>query len=112
MEEQVDFAFETTLATVSYVSLIKEARAKGYTIELVFFWLDSPAQAMKRVAKRVSGGGHNIPDEVVVRRYHRGLHNLMHLYIPCCDKWTIVNMTDLVPETIAKDDGVWKSNLQ
>ncbi len=70
IDEHVDFAFETTLATRSYVSLIKEAKKKGYSIVLVFFWLDSAGQAIKRVAMRVSEGGHNIPDDVVTRRYY------------------------------------------
>ncbi|MGK6352425.1 zeta toxin family protein [Parapedobacter sp. DT-150] len=108
LEEGVDFAFETTLATRSYVSLIRGAKEKGYSVILVFFWLDSPVQAIKRVAMRVSGGGHHIPDDVVTRRYFRGLYNLVHLYIPHCDKWMIVDNMDLVPEIIAQNDGFGK----
>lgn len=108
IDEQVDFAFETTLATRSYVSLIKEAKKKGYSIVLIFFWLDSPEQAIKRVAMRVSEGGHHIPDDVVTRRYYRGLHNLVHLYIQHCDKWMIVDNMGLVPKIIARDDGFGK----
>lgn len=108
VDESVDFAFETTLATRSYVSLIKDAKKKGYNIVLVFFWLDSPGQAIKRVAMRVSEGGHHIPDEVVTRRYYRGLYNLVELYIPHCDKWMIVDNMDLVPEIIAQNDGFGK----
>lgn len=80
VNEKVDFAFETTLATRSYVSLVKRARKAGYRITLLFFWLYSPQVALKRVAKRVSMGGHNIPSEVVFRRYFRGVHNLINLY--------------------------------
>ena len=104
IREGADFAFETTLATRSYVSLIKEAKEKGYLVTLVYFWLDSPEQAIKRVAKRVSEGGHYIPDEVVIRRYYRGLHNLTHLYSPHCDKWLVLDNMDLSPEIIAKYD--------
>lgn len=108
MDEQVDFAFETTLATRSYVALIKEAKKKGYNVVLVFFWLDSPDQAIKRVAMRVLEGGHYIPDDVVTRRYNPGTHNLMHLYIPHCNKWMIVDNMDLRPEIIAQNDGFGK----
>src|SRR5688500_19246087 len=59
MEEKGDFAFETTLSTRSYVSLIKKAQTKGYKINLLYFWLHSPDFARQRVAKRVSKGGHN-----------------------------------------------------
>lgn len=36
------FAFETTLSTLSYVSLIKRCKEKGYKIILIFLWLSSP----------------------------------------------------------------------
>src|SRR5690606_23891643 len=102
IEDKVDFAFETTLATRSYVSLIKEAKEFGYHITLVYFWLDSPEYAIKRVAKRVSEGGHNIPDHVINRRYYRGIQNLIHLYVSVCDKWMILNNMALLPEIIAQ----------
>jgi predicted ABC-type ATPase len=61
LNNEVDFAFETTLSTKSYVSLIKEAKTRGYQITLLYFWLNSPELAINRVTNRVSQGGHNIP---------------------------------------------------
>src|ERR1700761_524005 len=49
----MDFAFETTLATRSYVSFIKSAQGAGYKVTLLFIWLDSPEAAARRVADRV-----------------------------------------------------------
>jgi predicted ABC-type ATPase len=98
----VDFAFETTLATRSYVSLIKAAQNAGYKVTLLFIWIDSPATAMQRVAERVVKGGHNIPSEVIERRYYRGLFNLINLYIPICDSWMIVNNEAVTPEPVAE----------
>ncbi|RQP13388.1 MAG: hypothetical protein EAS52_19665 [Parapedobacter sp.] len=66
--------------------------------------MDSPEHAIERVAQRVSEGGHHIPDDVVVRRYYRGLYNLVNLYIPKCDKWMVLDNMDLDPEVIAKYD--------
>src|SRR6202012_6260973 len=51
MKARVDFAFETTLATRSYVSLVKTARDAGYKVTLLFMWIDSPVTAMQRVAE-------------------------------------------------------------
>ena len=102
MEEKEGFAFETTLSTRSYVSLIKKARINGYKITLLYFWLYSPDFAKQRVAKRVSKGGHNIPDEVVERRYYRGISNLLNLYIPIVDKCTVIDNMDVVPNIIAR----------
>lgn len=73
MKTAVDFAFETTLATRSYVSLVRTAQQAGYKVKLLFIWLDSPLTATQRVADRVSEGGHNIPREIIERRYFRGI---------------------------------------
>lgn len=89
----VTFSIETTLSTKSYQLLIEKAHAKGYQVKLIFFWLDSPETAIKRVAQRVREGGHNIPSEVIVRRYHAGIDNLFKLYMNCVDYWLLVNNT-------------------
>ncbi len=81
LKQKADFAFETTLSTKSYMQLIKEAKSTfGYTIHLIFIWLDSVELAKKRVHHRVKNGGHNIPDDVIERRYKRGLINFVKLY--------------------------------
>jgi len=97
-----DFAFETTLATRSYISLVKAARQSGYKVTLLFMWLDSPAAAIQRVAERVMMGGHGIPADVIERRYRRGILNLVNLYAPICDNWIVVDNRYVVPELIAK----------
>ncbi|MBS0031529.1 zeta toxin family protein [Chitinophaga sp. 22321] len=100
IKEKVDFAFETTLATRSCVSLIKTAKTAGYTITLLYFWLNSPELAKIRVAKRVKEGGHSIPPDVIERRYYRVIMNLMNLYIPVCDNRMIVNNMEPIQEEI------------
>src|SRR5437763_14581670 len=69
LKQQVDFAIETTLSTRSYVSMIKKVQQDGYNVALLYFGLKSPQMAMQRVALRVSEGGHNIPRDVIIRRY-------------------------------------------
>jgi predicted ABC-type ATPase len=102
MASGMDFAFETTLATRSYVSLIKSAQSAGYKVTLLFIWLDSPEAAARRVADRVRKGGHNIPGDVIERRYFRGIYNLFNLYMPVFDRWMIVNNETIIPEPIAE----------
>ncbi len=94
MAQGVNFSIETTLATRSYVSLIKEAQAQGYWVNLLYFWLNSPEMAIQRVAKRVSEGGHNIPEEVIRRRYERGIKNFFELYKDAVNFWTLVDNTE------------------
>ena len=102
MESKEDFAFETTLSTRSYVSLIKKAREIGYETNLLYFWLASPEFAKLRVAGRVSEGGHNIPAEVIERRYYRCISNLFNLYLPVVNNWIVIDNMDTVPNIIAK----------
>ncbi|HPS84178.1 MAG TPA: zeta toxin family protein [Bacteroidales bacterium] len=97
-----DFAFETTLATKSYVNTIAKARGDGYNVTMVFFLLDSPELAIERVKNRVSEGGHNIPEPVIRRRYDAGIKNLFRLYIPICDYWMLFDNSRLPSFLIAE----------
>lgn len=116
--EKRDFAFETTLATRTYVNRIKHLRAIGYRVSLIFLWLKSAELAIERVAERVRIGGHNIPIDVIRRRYHRGVSNLFTVYMPIVNAWSvrdtsragsieIARYNDLTGETIL-DEVKWK----
>jgi predicted ABC-type ATPase len=87
----LDFALETTLASRTYVKFIKTAKEKGYFVTLIFFWLNTPELALKRVSTRVKEGGHNIPEEVIYRRYKSGVRNLNKLYLEISDFWMIID---------------------
>lgn len=87
----VDFAFETTLSTKTYVNLIRQAQEKGYFITLVFLWLNRPDLAIRRVKIRVLEGGHDIPEKVIRRRYESGLRNFFQLYVPIADNWIFID---------------------
>lgn len=89
IEHDETFAIETTLATKSYRNLIVGAKEKGYTVILLFFWLPSPEMAVERVASRVASGGHDIPKDVIYRRYWNGLCNLFDIFVPIVDYWSL-----------------------
>jgi predicted ABC-type ATPase len=76
------FALESTLSGKTYIPLLKECRTKGWRVSLYYFWLPSPEDSIARVARRVSQGGHDIPDDVIYRRFKTGLWNMRHLYLP------------------------------
>lgn len=97
LQKNVDFAFETTLATKSFAQTVLKAQSQGYTVTLLFFWLNSINLAKQRVALRVSEGGHNIPEEVIERRYKRGIKNLFEIYLPICDNVMILDNSDKLP---------------
>ncbi|MBQ8051544.1 MAG: zeta toxin family protein [Bacteroidaceae bacterium] len=101
LREGETFAFETTLSTRSYVKLIQQAQRRGYFVTLLFFSLATPEQAVQRVAKRVSQGGHNIPTDVVYRRFEGGLKNLFNLYMPIVDYWALYDNSNIPTHRIA-----------
>lgn len=86
-----DFSIETTLATRSLVKIIEEAQSVGYEVTLLYFWLNSPELAVKRVRDRVAAGGHDIPESVIRRRYVMGLKYFFETYKPICDHWILAD---------------------
>lgn len=107
LDKNLSFAFETTLSTKSYVGFVKKAQKKGYEVVLLFLALDSMELAKKRVEVRVREGGHNIPKDVIERRYTKGLSNLFNLYIPVVNKWILLNNSgesfNIIAEGTAKE---------
>jgi len=104
IEQGQTFAFETTLSTRSYAILVKRAQQQNYKVTLIYFWLESPEMAIRRVADRVKHGGHNIPPDVIERRYYRGITNLVTRFIPLCDKWIVFNNSINHMEIIAQGE--------
>lgn len=104
LSKNESFSIETTLATRSYFRLIEKAHQQGYEVTLLYFWLKSPEQAMERVAERVSKGGHNIPRDIIVRRYYEGIDNLFQIYMPIVDTWILVNNSE-TPRSIVASGG-------
>ena len=101
LESGESFSIETTLATKSYINLVRKAHDKGYKVHLLFFWLPSVELAKERVAKRVSQGGHNIPSDVIERRYLAGIKNLFKMFMQEVDIWSIYDSKDEMSELVA-----------
>lgn len=96
-----DMAFETTLASRMLLSRIKGMQEAGYRFHLTYFWLPSVDMAVERVAKRVASGGHAIPEDLIRRRYDRGLNNFFNAYSRAADAWVLVDNTDYPGSPIA-----------
>ena len=97
-----DFAVETTLATRTLLKTVKQAQTAGYTVTLMYFWLNSPDLAVERVRARVEAGGHNIPEETIRRRYSRGIHYFFNLYSPICERWILADNSQIPFRVIAE----------
>lgn len=106
IKNKVDFAFETTLSTRSYVNTIIKAKVSGYFVTLVYFWLTSPDLAIERVKIRVKEGGHNIAEDVIKRRYINGIKNLFNLYLPISDYWMVIDNSENPFKLIANGNSI------
>ena len=87
------FIIETTLSGLFHVKLIEQAKQNGFRIKLLYLYLNSPDIAVERVEQRHKLGGHNIPKDDIIRRYHKSLHNLYHVYRTMVDELTVLNNT-------------------
>ena len=101
-EAGASFAFETTMASRSYASWLRQLIASGYRVHLIFLWLSSADLAVERVAQRVRLGGHAVPEETIRRRYGAGLRNFFRLYRPLATTWRLYDNSEAgAPRLIA-----------
>lgn len=110
---RADFAFESTLASRSFAPWIRGLKESGYAFHLLFLWLPSATVAKARVAARVRLGGHDVPDEIIRRRYFRGIRNFFKVYRPLATTWRMYdNSGSTRPRLIAwgEDDDLLEVN--
>ena len=84
LEEGGDFAFETVLLTDRKLQFLQKAKERGYFIKCFYVLTSDPMINVSRVLSRVEAGGHDVPPDVVIRRYHSALALIPRL-IDLCD---------------------------
>ncbi len=84
-----DFAFESTLSSRTFAPFLRKLKGLGYDVAIFYFSLSSAQLAIRRVKMRVVLGGHNVPADVVRRRFRRSLSNFFVLYAPLADEWAL-----------------------
>ena len=105
IQSGTDFIVEVTLSGKGFVRTISQLKDAGYTVTIVFIFLKSAETSVARVRNRVSGGGHHVPTEDVVRRFYRSKYNFWHTYRNLVDRWSLVyNSTEHFQE-VASGEG-------
>jgi predicted ABC-type ATPase len=97
------FAFETTLSGLRYARAVPRWQRRGYAVKIVFLRLSSEDAAVRRVAARARQGGHDIPEEVVRRRYRAGWRNFTEVYRQLVDTWLLYDNSG--PRPVLLDHG-------
>ena len=84
MEQMREFCFETVLSTERNLKLLKRTKEKGYFIRCYYILTADPMINVWRVKARVESGGHDVPEDKIIRRYDRALALVKEL-IKICD---------------------------
>ena len=84
-----DFAFESTLSSRTFAPFLRDLKARGYGVAIYYFSLTNAQLAVRRVKLRVALGGHDVPSDVVKRRFGRSVHNFFSLYAPLASRWAV-----------------------
>ena len=101
-QAQADFAFESTLSSKSFYPFLLQLKAHGYHVAIYYFALSSSRLAQRRVKHRVALGGHDVPADVVKRRFGRSLQNFFQLYAGVADEWMMFdNSSGHTAQTVA-----------
>ncbi len=95
-----DFAVESTLSGRAYERLIREWKTAGYEVRIVYLRVDTVELAIARVRARVAQGGHDVPEDVIRRRFLQGWRNFEGLYRALADTWQVYDANGQKPVVI------------
>ena len=76
----------------------------GFRLHMFYLWIPSPELALLRIRYRVAGGGHNVPERDVRRRFIRTFDNLFRLYRPLLDTLHFFDNSSDTPRLLFKDE--------
>ena len=78
VRQKVSFIFETVFSDPAgdKLSFLKDAAAAGFTVVLLYIGIRNAEKSEKRVAQRVTEGGHDVPADKLASRFPRILLNL------------------------------------
>ena len=89
----LNLCMESTLAGYGTMKRIRDAKAKGYAVIVYFVGLNSVELNLARVQQRVANGGHNIPENIIRKRYVESINNLK-LIQKYCDVIHVLDNSD------------------
>jgi predicted ABC-type ATPase len=98
------FSMETTLSGAAHLGLARRAKAAGMAFNLMYFSVRDPAICLERIARRVAEGGHDVPREMVMRRFDRSFRRLKEI-IPLANLWRVYEATGPQPALALEGSG-------
>ncbi len=98
------FSLETTLAGRTHLRTVARAKRAGFAVRLLFFAVATPEEALRRIARRVAEGGHDVPEPDARRRFTRSIANVP-LYARLADLWQVFDANGSSPRLVAEGAG-------
>jgi predicted ABC-type ATPase len=77
LETGTSFTFETVMSSPDKVAFLQKAQRRGYRTYLYYVATEDPIINILRVQRRVSLGGHPVPEDKIIARYGRSLDLLV-----------------------------------
>ena len=91
---RASFTCETVMSHPGKVALLEQAQRLGYRTYLYFVATDDPEINVSRVRNRVGLGGHPVPEDKIISRYHRSLALLLEAIKHTSRAYIFDNSTD------------------
>ena len=95
--ENKSLIFETVLSAADKVDFVQRAKEKGYFIRLFFVGTESPMINASRIARRVMGGGHDVPITKIISRFSKSIAN-------CCVVAKMVDRAYIYDNSVERAD--------
>jgi predicted ABC-type ATPase len=73
LQSKTSFTMETVMSHPGKVELLKYAQSIGYRTYLYYVATEGPEINVSRVKLRVGQGGHPVPEDKIIKRYHASL---------------------------------------
>jgi predicted ABC-type ATPase len=89
-------AFESTLSGLSGLRFLRKLAETGFETHIFYLWLPSADMVVARVRRRVDSGGHDVPETVIRRRFHKSMMNFDRVYRPVVTTWRLYDGSALV----------------
>lgn len=106
LQEKNSFVIETTLSGKYLTKVIAQAKQNGFNTVLIYLYLEDNQENILRVKNRVLSGGHNVPEEDIVRRYYRSKTLFFNVYKDLVDEWLLFYNGDDKFELIANNNDI------
>jgi predicted ABC-type ATPase len=101
LERRASFTCETVMSHPGKVALLEQAQRLGYRTYLYFVATDDPEINVSRVRNRVGLGGHPVPEDKIISRYHRSLAHLLEAIKHTNRAYIFDNSTDSADPQLA-----------